>query len=190
MDSKFYLKLKSELINRGYKGEIEWAENLELCNSAIDFFAKYMWVVISSGLKNQVARIIYDRIVVAMKQGKRPSEVFKHLGKTKAIESLFKNKDREFKAYQETSDKLSFLETLPWIGKITKYHLARNLGLDFCKPDRHLVRIAKTYNTTPDVLCKRLARETGDRIGTVDLVIWRAANLGIKCLNRNTCSKV
>jgi len=179
MKSTTYLKLKSELIDRGFGNEIKWAENLQPCNSAIDFFAEYMWVVINSGLKAQIARIIYDRIVVAMQKGKRPSEVFNHQGKAKAIECVFKDRDREFKAYQEASDKLSFLETLPWIGKITKYHLAKNLGLDFCKPDRHLVRIAKMYNTTPDILCKRLAQETGDRIGTVDSVIWRSANLGL-----------
>lgn len=179
MDSKFYLELKSELINRGYEEEIKWAKNLQPCNSAVDFFAEYMWVVINSGLKAQIARIIYDRIVAAMLKGKKPSEVFKHQGKAKAIEFVFKDRDRKFKAYQEASDKLSFLETLPWIGKITKYHLAKNLGLDFCKPDRHLVRIAKMYNTIPDILCKRLAQETGDRIGTVDSVIWRTANLGL-----------
>lgn len=179
MNSKYYLELKRQIINRGYKEEIKWAENLQLCNSAIDFFAEYMWVVISSGLKNQVARIIYDRIRAAMIKGKKPSEVFKHKGKAEAIELLFENKDREFQAYIEAPNKLSFLETLPWIGKITKYHLAKNLGLDFCKPDRHLVRIAKIYDTSPNVLCYRLAQETGDRIGTVDLVIWRAANLGI-----------
>ncbi|GAH46725.1 unnamed protein product, partial [marine sediment metagenome] len=73
MNSKFYLKLKSELINRGYKQEIDWAENLQPCDSAMDFFTGYMWVVINSGLKAQIARIIYDRIVAAMQKDKRPS---------------------------------------------------------------------------------------------------------------------
>ena len=74
---------------------------------------------------------------------------------------------------------MAYLESIPWIGGITKYHLAKNLGFDCCKPDRHLVRISKEYNTSPEELCKRISEATGDRVATVDLVIWRVANLGL-----------
>jgi hypothetical protein len=76
------------------------------------------------------------------------------------------------------ADKLSFFESLPWIGPITKYHLAKNFGVECCKPDRHLVRIARQYDMTPDELCRKLAEETGNSVNTVDTVLWRAANLG------------
>ena len=83
----------------------------------------------------------------------------------------------EYKALRIDS-RLEFLERLPWIGPITKFHLARNLGMDVCKPDRHLLRIAKAHHgTTPAALCGRLSRLSGDRIGVVDVVLWRAANL-------------
>ena len=70
---------------------------------------------------------------------------------------------------------MAWLQTLPFIVPITVYHLAKNYGFDCAKPDRHLVRIAGAEGTHE--LCARLARETGDRIATVDVVIWRAANL-------------
>lgn len=90
---------------------------------------------------------------------------------------VYKNREKYYAEYQTAEDKLAYLETLPYIGSIIKFHLAKNLGLDYCKPDRHLVRIAKTYNTTPEEMCKKLAETTSDRITTVDLIIWRAANL-------------
>ena len=75
------------------------------------------------------------------------------------------------------------METLPWIGPITKYHLARNLGIDVAKPDRHLVRLAKRfgYNESTGVqqMCEELAERTRDRIGVVDVVLWRYANLKV-----------
>lgn len=73
---------------------------------------------------------------------------------------------------------MEYLQTLPWICPITKYHLTKNLGLDVCKPGRHLVRIAGDYDMTPEELCEKLSKEAGDRVAMVDNGIWRAANLG------------
>jgi hypothetical protein len=75
-------------------------------------------------------------------------------------------------------EQLAWLRKLPWIGKITAYHMAKNLGVDCCKPDRHLVRLAQVIDSEPETLCHDLAAATGDRVATVDTVLWRAANLG------------
>jgi len=69
-------------------------------------------------------------------------------------------------------------QSLPWIGPITKYYMAKNLGADVCKPDRHLTRIAGKYDMELEELCKKLSEESGDHISMVDNVIWRVANLG------------
>lgn len=76
-------------------------------------------------------------------------------------------------------DKLAFCESLPWIGGITKYHLAKNFGADVAKPDVHLKRLADAAGCTAQALCDRLARETGYRVGTVDVVLWRACAIGL-----------
>ncbi|MDD4997282.1 MAG: hypothetical protein PHI99_03975 [Syntrophales bacterium] len=172
-----YLKLKDAIIKAGYSEEIDWSESIKNCKSADDFFNEYVWIVLNSGMKNQVARIIQKRIYDAWEQGKPTSSAFGHKGKVKAIDFVRKFRHKFFAEYQIVSDKIRYLSILPWIGEITKFHLAKNLGFDCCKPDRHLVRISKSYGTTPESLCKKLAEETGDRIATVDLVIWRAANL-------------
>ena len=135
--------------------------------------------MLNSGMKNQIARQIETKIYEAWKRGESTSSAFGHKGKADAIEYVKNNREDIYNRYLQAENKIDFLQSLPWIGSITKWHLAKNLGFDCCKPDRHLMRIATQHNTTPEELCKKIAAETGDRIATVDLVIWRAANLGL-----------
>jgi hypothetical protein len=66
------------------------------------------------------------------------------------------------------------LDELPHIGAITALHLAKNLGFDVPKPDRHLVRLAAQFGySTVDDLCSDLAVVSGDQKSIVDLVLWR-----------------
>jgi len=181
MTPEKYIDLKQFVIDSGFGNEIDWSENLSECNDALNFFEEAAWVIINSGIKNQVARKIWDRIIEAMLEGSSVHSAFGHKGKADAIEFIWANRKKlldEYLLKDNDDDKIAFLETIPWIGKITKYHLAKNLGMDICKPDRHLVRIAEKYNTTPEELCKKLSDAIGDRIATVDYIIWRAANLG------------
>lgn len=175
-----YIDLKEILINRGYASEIDWCEAVELCDNAETFALEAIWVIINGGMKNQVAEIIYKRVLEAIVSKQSISSAFKHPGKSRAIQIIIQSKEILYLNFIKSNDKIEYLQSyLPWIGKITKYHLARNLGLDVCKPDRHLVRIAENYNTTPHDLCKKISDAVGDRIGTVDVVLWRAANLGL-----------
>ena len=156
----------------GYREEIQWTENVKLCQDVDSFLCEYIWVVVNSGMKNQIAEKIYKKIIEALKIGKLPDSVFNHEGKTDAIIKVISNLDNIFNNFLNASDKIAFLKTLPFIGKITKYHLARNLGLDCCKPNRHLERIASNYRLKPFELCKMLSKLSGDRIGTVDVILW------------------
>ncbi len=177
MTTSDFWQIYEALQQRGYTDEIDWSENLKLCNSADVFLSEYIWVIVNSGMKNQIARKIFERITTAIKSGVPINTVFGHKGKVKAICTVMSKTKQYFAEYQQAKDKLEYLITLPWIGPITKYHLAKNLGHDCVKPDRHLVRIARQHNTTCQELCQRLAKETGLRIATIDVVLWRAANL-------------
>lgn len=181
MTPEKYIDLKEFVIDQGFAHEVDYYQDIPECNSDAAFAFETIWVICNSGMKNQVARKIYDRILQAMIDKKPLLDVFKHEGKVKAIESIWKHKKTYFARYKAQKDneyKLIQLERMPYVGKITKYHLAKNLGMDVCKPDRHLVRIAEHYEVTPEQLCEILSIVTGDRIATVDYVIWRAANLG------------
>lgn len=180
MDSKTYLDLKQKIIDEGFQQDVDWATNLKPCRNAFDFFVEYCFVVINSGMKAQLARPIFEKVLDAFLYDKPAAEVFGHKGKVSGLNYVWENQVELFIAYLKAEDKLSFLQSLPWIGGITKYHLAKNLGdTTMYKPDRHLVRVAEFYKTTPEILCRKISEETGDSVALVDVVIWRACNLGL-----------
>jgi len=175
MKTEQYLDLKQRVAVE-YGSEIDWAANLKPCEDADRFSYEAIWVVLNAGMKAQVARKIEGRILPLLQRGESSAGGFGHKLKCRAIDEIWLHRESLFVCYQAANDKLDYLQSLPHIGPVTKFHLARNLGLDVCKPDRHLVRIAG--QETPTVMCQRLSNATGDRIGLVDCVIWRAANLG------------
>ena len=182
MHINYYNEIRRKVKNTEHGYLIDKWQNTECCESDYEFFRQYSWVVISANLSNKAALKIFDNVIYAIKIGNSTRSVFNHDKKASAIEYIFKHRNEVFDKYNKiknVNEKLYFLNTLPWIGPTNRYHLARNLGLDVCKPDRHLKRIADYYNTTPDKLCQKLSNESGDRIGVVDYVIWRAGNLNM-----------
>lgn len=185
LETAHYLGLKAALVKRGYSEEITWAETLQPCANARDFALEHAFVVCNSGMKAQIARPIFEKVKVALLAGRPASGVFGHRGKSDAIDVVWDCRDdwywhwRGWVIEAPIDEQLAWLQKLPWIGKITAYHLAKNLGVDCCKPDRHLVRLAEVISSEPETLCHELAAATGDRVATVDTVLWRAANLGL-----------
>lgn len=172
-----YLGLRDAIVSAGFEEEIEWAQGVTPVAEALSFWREFAWVVLNSGMKNQVSRGIWSRVQPAVLSGGSAGDVFGHRGKAAAIDHVYLHREDLLLAYQRSTDPIAFLRTLPWIGPITCWHLAKNFGVDCAKPDRHLVRIAGSEGV--DALCRRLADATGHRVPTVDLVIWRAANLGL-----------
>jgi hypothetical protein len=179
MTVETYVRVRDDVIRAGYAHEIEWAQAVGPPTDAWAFFCEYEWVVLNSGMRNQVAVIIRERVHAALERGLPVSSAFRHPGKAAAIQAVHDDRERWLARYLGADDKLAFCKSMPWIGLITCWHLAKNLGVDCAKPDRHLTRLAERYATTPHDLCAGLASATGDRVGTVDLVLWRAANLGL-----------
>jgi len=175
---EFYKKAKRAVIKEGYKQEFIHYETLSLNNiTPDDFFDAYLHVVINSGMKYQVAEKIKER---AYREG---FETIGHVGKRNAILKMIKGKNaekclKELKEKKTIIEKLDHLESLPYIGKITKYHLAKNLGIDIAKPDRHLVRLAKKFGfNNVQKFCNEISKETGDKITVIDVILWRYSNL-------------
>ena len=179
MEQEFYLDLKTQIIARGYSCDIEWSENVKPPEDAYNFLGEYIFVICNSGMKAQIATQIFNKIILAIREGVPVWRVFKNFHKVNAINHVYGLKNHYFNKYQTAKNKLQFCGSLPYMGDIIKYHLAKNLGVDCIKPDRHLVRISKNHGTDPFLMCKRLSAITGDSLNTVDTVIWRAANLGI-----------
>ena len=171
----YYDKIKIMIIDKGYENEIMWINNIPNPVDKILFFKEYSWVVINSGMKNSVAEKIFKNF---WNNGSIDFSAINHPNKNKAMKKVFKRLDFYFLHFTKSKNKLMYLKSLPHIGDITKYHLARNLGLNYAKPDRHLVRISNLFNyTNVQEFCKKLSILTDDPIGLVDLVLWRFATL-------------
>jgi hypothetical protein len=79
-------------------------------------------------MKNTIARGIYERVMSALELGYSATDAFKHQGKSLAIDAIWINRDAFHRDYLLAQDKLEFLEKLPWIRPVTKYHLAKNFA--------------------------------------------------------------
>lgn len=178
MKAATYFDLKSQLIEAGYAQEIDWQAELQPVTDPIIFRNEAIWVILNSGMKAQVTRLIHTRIWQAHNDGKDISTAFGHKGKVAAIKHIMANYQTMFDGYVKAAHKVEYLQEIPFISGITKYHLAKNLGHDVVKPDRHLVRIGKTYGMNCEDMCDSLSKETGDKVSVIDIVLWRSANLG------------
>lgn len=169
---------------------ITWSETCGPPEDAEQFALEAIFVICNSGMNHKVARGIFERVKAELRRGvcidpamrKRflgLPPVFGHAGKCQAIDRIWSLREYYFDGYMAADDKVAFCGTLPWIGEITKFHLAKNFGADVAKPDVHLQRMAKRYGTTPQKLCADLAAATGYKARTVDLILWVACAKGV-----------
>lgn len=159
--------------------DIEWSENILPPASADAFAGEAIFVIANSGMHHVAGRNIYTRVMGALAEGGSAGDVFGHSGKSAAMDEIWAKRDQLLSDYLASPDPVEFCGALPWVGSITKYHLAKNCGADVAKPDRHLQRLADAEGVTPQQLCDRLARQTGYRAATVDVVLWRACATGL-----------
>jgi hypothetical protein len=81
-----------------------------------------------------------------------------------------------FAAFKESVvlSPIQTLTSLPYIGNVTAWHLAKNLGLNVAKPDRHLIRVSERLGfRDAGSFCESLGRMVGEKTNVVDLIIWR-----------------
>ena len=79
---------------------------------------------------------------------------------------------------QIIQDPIGRLSQFPFIGPITANHLAKNLGYQLAKDDRHLQRIALRFGyKSAQGLCADISAVTGDSIAVVDTILWRDSAL-------------
>ena len=171
--------LEQLLRNRGYGPTIDWSEQIEPPVDADEFAARIIYVICNSGMRVTIAAPIAENCLVVLRDGGSAQDAFGHEGKATAIDTIWAARGDLFDEYRASRAKVDFLAALPWIGPVTKLHVAKNLGANAAKPDVHLVRLANRESTTPATLCRRLARLTGYKIATVDSILWRACADGI-----------
>ena len=177
--------------DKGYGWEIDWCDKRPSFDTvdAQRFLSEFAWVVYNSGMKNSVieskwagltkAYEDFDADMIVRSESKVRSSVLGIFGNRRKLDSVIRVAKMvhyygyELMKLRIKKDPLNYLVSLPYIGDITKHHLARNLGFDHVKPDRHLVRLADKYGMTPFQLCQQIHEVTNRRIGAIDVILWR-----------------
>ncbi len=194
--SKLFATAKRAVVEAGYLSEIAWQESVSFdFVTEPEFLREYAWVVLNCGMRESIVRKKFGKLSLCFWRWESASlitttaetcrrlalGIFNHGPKIDAILSvshLIANVGFGPFRHGFGENPLAALERLPYIGQVTKYHLAKNLGMEVAKPDRHLSRIAKAFGfQSPQDLCARISGETGVRIPVVDLVLWRFATL-------------
>jgi len=192
----FYLAAKSNVIANGFAAEIDWQEGASLDGlSEPVFLREAAWVILSSGLSEQVVRKCFPGISTAFNAWSSAEGIWRHRRRCRAHALTVFSSERKIDAILAicgfvarygferfrvllVDDGLAFLMRFKFLGPATGRHLAKNIGFALAKPDRHLKRIAGMlgYVNVSD-LCAEIATLVGDSIPVVDVVLWRYATL-------------
>nr|WP_294860497.1 hypothetical protein [uncultured Fluviicola sp.] len=194
--SHAYFFAKNIVIDNGYAHEIDWQDNISFNDiSSSEFLKEISWVVIASGMNDRVVQKIFPKVKHIMrgfesidwicenreKIKEQTKIVFNHEGKINAILYIvdyIKSNSFQYLKNRIFNEGISYIQTFPYMGKATSYHLAKNIGLNFAKPDRHLLRLADILGfNSPDELCLNISDSIQEKASVIDLVLWRYCTL-------------
>lgn len=175
-----------------FRQEIEWQRSQSVWDLTEEVFLRETaWVILNSGFRERIARQVFPAISLAFYDWQDTqlilsnretcveiaSHSFGHLRKLNAMAEagVFLSQLGVAKVIEQlNADPISLLSSINYIGPVTAWHLAKNLGCDVAKPDRHLVRIADHYGfENVHSLCDRLSEEFSENVAVIDLILWR-----------------
>jgi hypothetical protein len=189
-----YRLAKLATVAAGYGADIAWQESVSLDKvTAQSFLREHAFVVLNSGMRAAVVarrwpafRAAFadfadlDRILEC--RGAVRTEALAAFSYPAKVDACLTAVERmrwdgiDHVLAEVRASGLVYLRTWPFIGPVTCYHLAKNLGLPVAKPDRHLVRLAAaTGRESAQALCEEISSATGDSVPVVDVVLWRWA---------------
>ncbi len=189
---RFFARAREYVKGAGLTAEIVWQRDSVLAGfTESDLLREHAWVALCSGFRESVVRRVFDYVSLCFCDWES-SEAIVLSGEVCCVTaaSTFANRAKlrgilaaarhlhavgfsEFKG-AVLGDPIRHLQSLPFIGPITAWHLAKNLGMDVAKPDRHLVRLSESLGfRDANHLCRELAATTGEQTKVVDLIVWR-----------------
>jgi hypothetical protein len=191
-----YRKVKEIVLRAGFSEEILWQASVNFNDvTESDFLREHAWVTLSAGMQERVIRKLFQAIsssfynfesakIIVENESCCRYLALKHFNNIRKVNAIilaaYGISSKGFSTFKEALylNPLEQLQSLPYIGPVTCYHLAKNIGLQVAKPDRHLTRLAN-YVGYRDVqlFCKHISLQTGDSIPVVDIVLWRFASI-------------
>ena len=189
---EFY-QTASEFVRSGrFAYEIDWQRRVELSDfEESDLLREAAWVILCCGFREATVRRLFDYVSLCYCDWESAEDIvvagerciataraaFGNEAKLTALLTMAQivaTRGFENLKDQILSDPLPTLRGFPFIGPVTVYHLAKNLGLDVAKHDRHLVRASRKFGFhNPDRFCRAIAEVHKEPIKVIDLVVWR-----------------
>lgn len=188
----FFSKACSYVQRAGLSAEVAWQREVDFAGfTECQLLREHAWVTLCSGFRESAVRRAFDHVSLCFCDWESAEAIvsagdiccataassFANRLKLKGIFSAAKYiSEVGFDEFKQSVlvDPINQLQKLPFIGPITSWHLAKNLGLDVAKPDRHLIRVSERLGfRSADHLCRELAATTGEQAKVVDLIVWR-----------------
>ncbi len=170
-----------------------------------EFAEQVIYVILAGGFSQKTAKKIHQKIMNNLVNNtfnyNNLLTIFNNKNKIKAVCEVWNNRCDFCDSYYSLCDldsKISYLQKLPHIGKITANHLARNLGEDVVKYDIWIQRLGALYagevalqekidnkKLAPEIkkscddMFFHLVKETGLPRGYIDVVLWKACQNGL-----------
>lgn len=170
--------------------------------SPTEFAVAASYVILAGGFSQKTAKLKHAEITKYLEKAGKNAKIedmltiFNNRNKMAAILKIWQNADKFCNDYYKQSDtdsRISYLATLPHIGKITANHFARNLGENVVKYDIWIQRLGVMYKkdyallqkidngnldtdvrTACDEMFTHLESETGLPRGYIDVVLWKS----------------
>src|SRR3546814_4656185 len=83
--------------------------------------------------------------------------VFGHKGKSAAMDHIWANRPQLFADYLAAPDKIQYCRSIPWIGDITCYHLAKNF-----RSEEHTSELQSLMRISYAVFCLKKKKKPVD----------------------------
>lgn len=195
---EMYLDIRDWLLTNDPDGPDmhDWAETIEPPECAEHLAGEIIWIILCAGRSAQAARTLQRRVKSAILSGQSAFTAFGYRAKAAAIDRAWNERDSDFAKFLELRKQgddtamLAWFKSIPFIGDDTQFQLAKNVGVDVCKPDIWLCRLAGFPDRRPRRplkvrfpacmdLCRPLAESSKSRIATVDTMLWLACNKGL-----------
>jgi hypothetical protein len=186
-------RLAEAYVSKHCPEELEWVKSISEDSFAkmncTEFLGEYCWVVYAAGFKVSILTQKFEKLKAAycdfnlarICKLELPDAALAIINNQLKAKSFVKGcrliRDEGFETFKARvkAKGIDELARLPFIGSITKKHLARNIGLlDVAKDDVWLVRLAKAFEASSvDELTDFLSKELAEKVGIVDLILWR-----------------
>ncbi|MGA2569591.1 MAG: hypothetical protein ABSF23_03660 [Terracidiphilus sp.] len=179
-------------LSAGLAAEVDWQRSTDFASfSETQLLRETAWVILCSGFREAIVRRIFDHISLCFLDWESAAQILENRDIcVKAAMDSLRNEAKlnaiaacaerianvGFESLKEAviRDPIPELQKFPFIGPITVWHLAKNLGLNVAKPDRHLARLASRCGyPSAGALCEDIANRNNEEIKVVDLILWR-----------------